>query len=316
SDGSENTFRYLWNFDDPPSGPYNSSRVKTPTHAYTSPGPFMVNLRVTSNAGCFHDTTILLNTIHPQPITNFGMSKKDICLGDAVFFTDSTNSMDGSTVQWNWDMGDGMLRNTQNVLYIYGGDRAYNVSLYTINSHGCRSNTMIKQVTVYPYPTANAGPDRRLLEGGSLTIQASATGNNLQYLWTPSLYLNNATLLKPKCEPKFDILYTLTVTAPGGCSATDQMFVDVLKVPRIPNTFSPNNDGINDLWEIQYLDEYAENHTQVFTRAGQLVFESRGVYRPWNGTYKGKSLPMDTYYYIIEPGYGRDSVTGFVTIIK
>jgi gliding motility-associated-like protein len=276
----------------------------------------MVNLRVTSNAGCFHDTTILLNTIHPQPITNFGMSKKDICLGDAVFFTDSTNSMDGSTVQWNWDMGDGMLRNTQNVLYIYGGDRAYNVSLYTINSHGCRSNTMIKQVTVYPYPTANAGPDRRLLEGGSLTIQASATGNNLQYLWTPSLYLNNATLLKPKCEPKFDILYTLTVTAPGGCSATDQMFVDVLKVPRIPNTFSPNNDGINDLWEIQYLDEYAENHTQVFTRAGQLVFESRGVYRPWNGTYKGKSLPMDTYYYIIEPGYGRDPVTGFVTIIK
>jgi gliding motility-associated-like protein len=317
SDGSQNALRYLWNFDDIPSGPNNFSTAKNPTHFYNNTGPFMVNLSVTSNGGCLHDTSILLNIIHPQPKTNFGMSKKDICLGDAVFFTDSTNSMDGTTVQWNWDMGDGMLRNTRNVLYIYGAGKTYDVSLYTVNSHGCKSDLLIKPITVHPYPTANAGPDRRMLEGGTITIQASAIGTNLQYLWTPSQYLNDPTLLKPKCiEPKFDIFYTLAVTAPGGCTTTDQMFVDVLKIPRIPNTFSPNKDGINDLWEIQYLDEYTENHTQVFTRAGQIVFESRGRYRAWDGMYKGKPLPVDTYYYIIEPGSGRDPVTGFVTIIK
>jgi gliding motility-associated-like protein len=317
SDGSASALQYLWNFDDLPSGANNTSTQTNPTHLYNNTGPFNVNLRVTSNGGCIHDTTILVNTIHPQPKTNFGISKPAVCLGDALFLTDSTNSMDGITMQWFWDLGDGSTRNTPNVLYIYAADQTFDISLYTINSHGCKSDLLTKQVTVYPYPIADAGPDRVMLEGGTITIQASAMGNNLQYLWTPSLYLNDATLLKPKCvDAKFDILYTLTVTAAGGCSVTDQVFIDVLKIPRIPNTFSPNNDGINDLWEIQYLDEYPKNHTQVFTRAGQLVYESRGFYKPWNGTYKGKSLPVDTYYYIIEPGSGREPFTGFVTIIK
>ena len=317
SDGSGNALKYIWNFDDIPSGANNSSTLKTPSHFYNDTGPFDVNLKVTSNGGCVHDTTILLNTIHPQPITKFGIRKTDVCLGDAVFLTDSTNSMDGITMQWNWDLGDGRLRDTRNVLYIYGSAQTYTVSLYTVNNHGCKSELLTKQITVYSYPTANAGPDRRVLEGGIITIQGSATGSNLQYLWTPSQYLNDPTLLNPKCaDAKFDILYTLSVTAPGGCTRTDEMFVDVLKIPRIPNTFSPNNDGRNDLWKIQYLDEYANQHTQVFTRAGQKVFESRGVYKAWDGTYRGKSLPMDTYYYIIEPGSGRNPFTGYVTIIK
>lgn len=316
SDGSESSLQYLWNFGDPLSG-NNTSTLKTPVHLYNNTGPFNVNLRVTSNGGCVKDSTIILHTIHPQPIIGFGINKPSTCLGDAIFFTDSTNSLDGTTTEWYWDMGDGSTRNSRNVLYIYAADQTYNVSLYTVNSFGCRSETLSKPLTVYPYPTVNAGPDRVMLEGRTITIQAAATGTGLQYLWTPAQYLDNATVLKPKCvEPTFDILYTLAVTAPGGCTTTDQMFIDVLKIPKIPNTFSPNNDRINDLWEIQYLDEYANSYTQVFTRAGQKVFEFRGRYKAWDGKYKGNPLPMDTYYYIIEPGSGREPATGFVTIIR
>ncbi len=317
SDDTENAFRYLWNFGDTLSGSNNTSQQKTPTHIYNNTGPFNVYLTVTSNGGCVRDTGILVKSIHPQPLVNFGVSKKEICLEDAVFLTDSTNSLDGVTKQWNWYLGDSKLRNTKNVLYIYTAAQTYNVSLYTVNSFGCKSETLVKAITVHPYPTVNAGPDRKVLEGGSLTIDASATGTGLQYVWTPPQYLNNTTVIKPKCvEPKFDILYTLSVTGTGGCTVTDDMFVDVLKIPRIPNTFSPNGDRINDFWEIQYLDEYSSNHLQVFTRAGQMVFESRGLYKAWNGTYKGKPLPMDTYYYIIEPGSGRDPVSGYVTIVR
>ena len=317
SDGSENAFQYRWNFADPLSGPNNISTLKTPTHVYTDTGRYYVNLRVTSNGGCIKDTTILVNTIHPQPLINFGISKQNICLGDAVFLTDSTNSMDGVTVQWNWDLGDGRIRNTQNLLYIYGGPQTYSVSPYTINSFGCKTETLSKPITVHPYPTVNAGPDRTVLEGGNITINANATGNGLQYLWTPSQYLNNTTIIAPKCvDAKFDILYTLTVTGKGGCTVTDDMYVDVIKIPRIPNTFSPNNDRVNDIWEIQYLDEYAKQYTQVFTRAGQKIFECRGRYQAWDGKHKGQELPMDTYYYIIDPGSGRDPLTGYVTIIK
>ena len=317
ADGSENAFQYVWNFGDSLSGANNTSVIKAPTHVYNNTGPFSVNLRVTSNGGCVHDTIIPLNTIHPQPITRFGISKPEICLGDAVYLTDSTNSMDGVTTEWYWDLGDGSTRDSRNVLYIYAVDQSYDISLYTKNSFGCKSELLTKSITVYPYPIANAGPDRRMLEGGIINIQATAVGNNLQYLWSPAQYLNNPTLLSPKCiDPKFDILYTLTVTAQGGCIDTSSMFLDVLKIPNIPNTFSPNNDRINDYWNIQYLDEYTNSHTQVFTRAGQKVFECRGVYKPWDGTYKGKPLPMDTYYYIIEAGSGRDPVTGYITIVR
>ena len=317
SDGSENLFKYRWVFDDLSSGPNNFSTIKTPTHVYTDTGQYHVYLRVISNGGCIKDTTILVNTIHPQPKINFGISKPDICLGDAVFLTDSTNSMDGVTVQWNWDLGDGRIRNTQNVLYIYAAGQTYTVSLYTVNSFGCKTQTLSKPLTVHPYPTADAGPDRTVLEGGTISINAAATGNDLQYLWTPAQYLNNPSIIKPKCvDARFDILYNLAVTGKGGCTVTDEMYVDVLKIPRVPNTFSPNSDGINDLWEIQYLEEYSSHRTQVFTRAGQKVFESRGVYKAWNGMYKGNPLPMDTYYYIIEPGNGREAFTGYVTIVK
>ncbi|MFZ1786583.1 MAG: PKD domain-containing protein [Ferruginibacter sp.] len=317
SDGTGNTLQYLWNFDDPASGRFNFSAQKTPTHVYNNTGPFNVRLRVTSSGGCVDSTAILLNSIHPQPIVNFGISKNEICLGDAVFLTDSTNSLDGITTEWYWDLGDGSTRDTRNVLYIYAADQSYDISLYTVNSHGCKSELLKKTVTVYPYPTADAGPDRVMLEGAVTTIQAAATGLNLQYAWTPWDYLYDASLLKPKViNPKFDILYTLTVTGPGRCIATDEMFIDVLKIPLIPNTFSPNSDGINDLWKIQYLDEYKNSLVQVFTRAGQKVFECRGSYKAWDGSYKGKELPMDTYYYIIEPGNGRDPVTGYVTLIK
>jgi gliding motility-associated-like protein len=317
ADGTGAYLRYAWNFGDPPSGRNNFSGLKTPTHTYTGTGPYTVKLSVTSNAGCTHDTSIVVNSIHPEPVTAFGISKTEICLKDAVFLTDSTDSKDGVTTNWYWNLGDGSTRYTQNVFYIYAADETYNVSLYTMNSFGCLSKPLTKTITVYPYPVVDAGPDRIMLEGATATLPATAIGSNLRYLWSPSRYLNDPTLLKPKCiDPKFDILYTLTVTAPGGCAVTDNLFIKVLKIPVIPNTFSPNNDGINDFWEIQYLDDYPFNKTQVFTRAGQKVFESIGKYKAWDGRYHGKPLPMDTYYYIIEPGSGREPFTGYVTLVK
>ena len=318
SDGTENAFIYLWNFGDPASGVNNSSTARSPVHRYIATGPFAIKLQVTSGGGCIKDTTIVLNTIHPQPKTNFGINKAPICLGDVLTFVDSTNAMDGITTQWNWNLGDGSpILHTPIFNYTYGAEQTYNIVLYTMNSHGCFSDTLGKTLTVYPYPVVNAGPDRLVLEGGYLELRSYSTGNDLQFLWTPGLYLNDQYIPNPKCKGiKNDITYTLTVTARGGCMASDQLFVKVLKAPLIPNTFTPNNDGINDFWNIQYLEDYPNNHIQVFTKTGQLVFESKGYYKAWDGNKNGRSLPADTYYYILEPGNGRDPLTGFITIIK
>ncbi len=318
ADGTQNAFTYTWDFGDPGSGTANSSVAKNPTHTYTAIGPFTVGLTVTSGAGCISQDSKRYSDIHPQPVAAFTISDPDgVCIGDAISFSDNSDGRDGTITRWYWSLGDGMVRTTASVVnYTYGGATTYDVKLYVENSQGCKSDTAIKPFTVHPYPIVDAGPDRFVLEDGAATLQPIVTGNDLQYLWSPGTYLDNPTSGTPVCRPLADITYTLTVTSRGGCTASDKVFVKLLKAPVIPNTFSPNNDGINDFWSIDYLNTYPQNRVQVFSRSGQLVFESRGYNTPWNGTLKGKPLPFDTYYYIIEPGNGRKPMTGFVTIVK
>ena len=317
SDGTAAFFSYRWNFGDPASGAANQSALKFPTHAYASTGPFTVRLSVTSNGGCVKDTSKIFDAIHPQPKTVFGFNRASVCLGDPLIITDSTNGLDGTILLRHWTLGDGNSASTPVVTHVYGSPGIYTVTLYSVNSRGCNSDTLAKTIPVYAYPEVDAGPNRTVLEEATLRLHATASGQELQYLWTPATYLDNTRIPDPRCiSIRNSTNYTITVTGIGDCKTSDDVFVKVLKMPLIPNTFTPNNDGINDRWEILYLADYPENRLQVFTRAGQLVYESHGIYAAWDGTFKGHALPADTYYYIIEPGSGRDPVTGYVTIIK
>ncbi len=195
------------------------------------------------------------------------------------------------------------------------GPGTHKIKYVFTSSAGCVDSDSAN-VTVYPNPVVNVGPDVTILAGGSITLQPTVTGNDLRYLWSPAQYLNSAAIKNPLASPPVDFSYKLTVTARGGCIASDDLNVKVLMAPKIPNTFTPNNDGINDFWKIEYLDTYPNCRVQVFSRTGTLVFESRGYRKPWNGNMGSKSLPADTYYYIIEPESGRKPITGYVTIIK
>ena len=182
-------------------------------------------------------------------------------------------------------------------------------------ANGCINN--IKQaIEVYPLPKVNAGADQYLLEGGSVVIPATASGNEVRYLWTPGMALNNTTILQPEASPVDDITYRLTVTSGQGCKASDEINITVLKKPGVPNTFSPNGDGIHDRWEIKYLDTYPGATVEIFNRYGQLVFKSTGYSKAWDGIYNGQPLPVGTYYYIINPKNGRKQMAGYVDIIR
>ncbi|MBC7937182.1 MAG: PKD domain-containing protein [Rhizobacter sp.] len=315
--GTENTFTYLWNFGDAASAGANTSTVKDPTHIYTAVGPYNVKLQVTSGAGCVHDTTIVLNTIHPQPKADFDISRAAICLGDDISFNSTSNGGDGTITDWSWNFDDGSAPSAlQNPSHLYTTANNYNVSHFITNSFGCNSDTTRKPFKVYAPPTVNGGADVYVLEGGTGTLEPVYTGEDNIYLWSPSDYLNSTTVPRPVTKPLTDITYTITVSNPGGCTQSAQVIVKLLKGPNIPNTFSPNGDGINDRWIIEYLDTYPNCKVLVFTRTGQKVYESRGYKVPWNGTINGKTLPLDTYYYIIEPENGRKPVTGYITIIK
>ncbi len=90
----------------------------------------------------------------------------------------------------------------------------------------------------------------------------------------------------------------------------------VLSALSIPNTFTPNGDGINDTWVIQDLEYYPKSTINIFNRWGQKVFTSIGYPIPWDGTYQGKTLSSGTYYYIIDPKNGQAALAGWVAIIR
>jgi gliding motility-associated-like protein len=94
------------------------------------------------------------------------------------------------------------------------------------------------------------------------------------------------------------------------------MFITVLKSPSIPNAFSPNGDGINDRWNIRYLDTYADCVLEVYDRYGRLVYRTVGYNKPWEGTANGRPLPVGVYYYILDTKRHNKPFTGSVTIIR
>ena len=316
-DNTESSFSYLWSFGDPGSGPVNNSSLQDPSHTYTAVGPYTINLQVTSGAGCVHDTSIILNSIHPQPIADFTSDKVDVCVGGSITFNTNSNPVEGTIASYNWTMDDGNTRTTSGFTYTYGAANVYNVSHYIINSINCKSNVITKQVSINPYPIVNAGPDKLMLEGGQvqLTPQMNPT-MPVTYSWTPPNYLDNPSVKEPVARPPDDKTYLLTVTTNKGCTKSDDVFIKVLKKPDIPNIFSPNGDGLHDIWEIKYLESYPGCTVDIVNRYGQLVYHSVGYTKPWDGKVNGKDAPLGTYYYVVDPKNGRPKITGFVDIIR
>jgi gliding motility-associated-like protein len=179
----------------------------------------------------------------------------------------------------------------------------------------CESERVAVNATIEPKPEAYAGEDAKLALGEQIQLQASG---GVSYRWSPAEGLNNAQIPDPVAQPEKTITYTLTVTNENGCSAVDEITITIeneVKEVFIPNAFSPNNDGVNDVWEIFNIDIYPDCKISVFDRWGNAVFESAGYQDPWNGMYAGEVLPAGSYAFIIQLDADHTPITGTLMII-
>lgn len=315
TDGTEDGFTYLWNFGDVNSGAQNFSMNKNPIHYYKGQGPFNVVLQVTSVNGCSAIDSAMLVDVFNRPKADFDATY-ETCPGNTLDFIDRSEGQGKPIAKWNWNFGDGRKASAQRPAHVYNKAGDYNASLFVVNTEGCVSDTVYKSIKVYSPPVINAGPDLTVTEGRWQTINATALGDQLTYKWEPSLFLNNDTILNPKTNAIDNISYRLIVTGKGGCITTDEVFINVLKLIQAPNTFTPNGDGINDVWEIKNLVKYPNCAVEIYNPQGQLLFKSRGYTKAWDGTYNGKPLPSGTYYYVIDPKDGQTRKAGYVTILR
>ena len=314
-DGSQALFSYNWNFGD--INNTTGSTLRNPTHQYSALGPYTVKLIVTSKDLCKDSATQILTTVYPQPKANFNAQPDTICIGDVINFTDLSLGITSPPDRWNWNLAQGTISGLRNPSKQFNDSGTFNISLHVFNAQNCVSDTVTYPVFVMPYPKLELGPDLFFLEGGTLKIKPQFIwGNNLTYLWSPGTGLDSIDIRTPSASPLVDTRYKLVLTGLGGCAVSDSLMVTVLKAPVIPNTFSPNNDGINDTWRIQHLESYPGALVQVYDRYGKQVFTSIGYGRDWDGKFLGTPLPIGTYYYIVDPKNGRKLISGSITILR
>ncbi|MES2371888.1 MAG: gliding motility-associated C-terminal domain-containing protein [Bacteroidota bacterium] len=111
--------------------------------------------------------------------------------------------------------------------------------------------------------------------------------------------------------------YYIKITTVAGCSAITSVTASFVNPPVVlANVFSPNGDGVNDIWEMPEIKYYPESIIEIFNRTGQLLFRSVGYEKPWDGKQNGKDLPVGTYYYVIRLTKTDPPIGGSVTIIR
>jgi gliding motility-associated-like protein len=185
------------------------------------------------------------------------------------------------------------------------------------NPENCVSDIFKDTVLVYLQPVVDAGPSFLVPQGSVFQFRPTVNDSlNVLFNWSPGTNLSSTTVLRPTVTANNDATYTLTVTGDGNCTATDFLTVKIFRPLKIPNVFSPNGDGQNDTWRIDHLADYPGATVNIFNRYGQQVYSSTGYGTPWDGTIKGKPLPVATYYYIIELKNDFKPLNGSVTIVR
>jgi gliding motility-associated-like protein len=173
--------------------------------------------------------------------------------------------------------------------------------ILTVNdTYGCNFNVKDSiAVTMQPPVIANAGNDTIASTG--LPHQLNASGGT-NYLWTPSGLLNNPNISNPLATIRFDTHFAVTVKDVAGCTGYDSVFVKVYDgiTYYIPNAFSPNGDGRNDIFKPLAVGIISTEYFRIFNRYGQIVFETTQWNKGWDGIYKGVKQAIGNYVWVIK----------------
>ena len=124
----------------------------------------------------------------------------------------------------------------------------------------------------------------------------------VSYVWSPATPLNNPFIQFPLAVLSHDTYFTVMVTDAAGCTASDGVFVKVYDGPTyyVPNVFTPNGDGLNDIFRPIPSGMKSTEYFRVFNRFGQLVFQTNKWLEGWDGKLKGKPADQGTYAWAIK----------------
>ena len=291
-----NGLTYQWSFGDG-----GTDIVAEPIHIYAGPGNYDVKLVITNNVGCKDSLTKRVNIL-PLPTLSFLIEQDTICQGQAIDFNGVISPY---YQQITWDFGDGLQTyNEERVQHSYDQHGTFIATIKTVNK-GCPDRFFSDTITVRPHPVVNIGHDTALCPGNAPILLTNLVANStaVTYRWNN----NSAAAQLIAKEPG---TYWLEVSN-GLCSNTDSVEIVKSCYIDIPNSFTPNGDGLNDyFFPRQFLSrDLTAFDLQVVNRWGELVFETKELTgRGWDGQFNGQGQPQGVYIYIIKASFANGTV--------
>ena len=309
---------FTWTNSSPSIGLAANGIGNTPTFNATNLGSTTVTATITvvpELNGCVGipiSYTITVNPTPPAPTA----SNVNICSNSDVTLTASAP---GGNYEWFDAPTGGTLLTT---------GASYTTPILTVNStyyvqttiNGCVSPRTAVNVNIAPLPifTITGGGVIDIGESTTLSVIPGVVGTT--YQWSPPFGLSCISCQATVASPTESTWYYVTVTNAGGCRIVDSIYVEVDPTTNIyvPNIFSPNNDGNNDLFLVRGkgVELFQLN---IYNRWGQLVFESKNIENGWDGTKNGKELNQGAFVYKLNITFydgGKVEKTGNVTLVR
>lgn len=302
--GGTAPYTYSWT----PASNLSNTNTSNPIASPLVPTWYFVTVTDAAGNTAYDSVGVNLDPIYAYNAGN----DTSICIGSSVSIGGASNSFAGGvTYQWTpvTDLDD---PNAPRPVCSATVTTTYSV---TITSPNCPSKSYEVTVTVNPLPTVTACCFTTIYEGSTATL--SATGATA-YNWTGASGITNPFSNPTTVEPTVTTQYLVYGEDDNGCLDWDTVTVVVIPDSTLYfyNTFTPNNDGINDFFYIGNIHKYPQCRLEVFTRTGQLVYAKTGYDNSWDGTNYGDKLPEATYYLVLDLGNGGPRYYKSVTIIR
>ncbi len=275
------------------------------TYSYKTPGTYEVLMIVNSNSACADSSSITIN-VYPNVLAGF--SADPVCINLPFIPVNNTIDPGNTQVSYLWNFGNGLtstLRNPPPQVYTTAGNYVISLSVSTAQ---CPFPLSIqKRFLKVDKPSLGLNnPVQYAVVNLPLTIQARPIGDNV--LWMPSTSLDDPTSYNPVFKGASEQLYRIELKTNSGCLTVDTQIVKINKsiVIFVPNTFTPNNDGINDFLKPFMIGIKELTFFRIYNRWGQLIYETRNAKNGWDGRFNGDPVATQTIVWMLE-GIGVDN---------
>lgn len=258
-------------------------------------------ITVFTDYGCTASDEVNVNVIDKVMVDIDAVG--ELCFGESVQLNTEVLQAGNLGVSYVWNpINYFNEQNTSNPVLTPDTTRTYTLIAY---SGSCTPDTQKVTVVVNPLPVLAEVEPIKVVEGTPVTLDIPVlVGEASTYSWTPSYNLNCDNCENPSLIANQTERYSLLVTDAKGCQDENDVTVNVIGRCGddifMPNTFTPNRDGKNDVLRVRGLTDNGLKFMRIFDRWGNLVFETNDINEGWNGTYKGQLVDPGVFIYQFE----------------